>query len=354
MPLDTEDRVKESRPRLLLRSALAFPLLWKVLLANASVVVATALVGGALAHRLTEVGESTAGAVIAFAVAGTALSLLVNGVLLRLALEPLAVLERTAARVHGGDLDARAADSPLADPALRRLARTFNAALDGLAASRRRVRLVLARSMEAEEGERRRVARALEDDAAQRLAGLLMRAQLLERYPDPEALAELIRSAKIEIARVLEVVRGYAVQRRPAVLEELGLVAALEAEARCIMQKRGILVKVEGAEPEGLDLEAEVVLYRVLAEALDNAAQHASPRLIGVQFANREDEVIATVEDDGQGFDPGRLEEEAGPGLAAMRERTESAGGRMSLWAVPGEGTRVRFEMPKCASAMGA
>jgi two-component system sensor histidine kinase UhpB len=279
---------------------------------------------------------------------------MVNGLLLRLALEPLDVLERTAARVHDGDLDARAPDSPLADPALRRLARTFNAGLDGLAASRRRVRLVLARSMEAEEAERRRVARALEDDAAQGLAGLLMRAQLLERYPDPETLTELIRSTKIEIARALEVVRGYAVERRPAVLEELGLVSAVEAEARRIIQRHGVMVKLEGTEPEGLDTDAEVVLYRVLAEALDNAAQHASSCLVRVRFANREDTVIVTVEDDGQGFDPTRLDEEAGLGLAAMRERTESAGGRMALWAVPGKGTRVRFEMPKCARALEA
>jgi two-component system sensor histidine kinase UhpB len=328
------------------RAALDVPLFWKILVANAGVVMATVLLGGVLHDRLLEAHHSAPWAFLALAVAGMGLSLLVNAVILKLALEPLELLERTAARVYGGDLDARAPRSPLADPGLQRLTRTFNAALDALAASRRRVRLLLARAMEADEEERRRVARALEDEAAQQLAGVLVRLRLLERHPDCQALIDLVETAGVEIARALEVVRGYAGERRPAVLGELGLVPALEADARRLMELGALMVRFEGVGPKGLASDLELAMYRVLREALENAARHAEARVVRVRFSNGGGSIVATVEDDGRGFDPESAEEGPGLGLAAMRERTESAGGRLAIWSVPGRGSRVRVEIP--------
>lgn len=340
------DPLNPTRLRIWGRSALAVPLFWKILIANAAVLVAAVVMSGSMHVRLVESHGSGFGAFVMLAVAGTALSLVMNVVILRIALEPLDLLERTAARVHGGDLDARAPRSPLADPGLQRLTRTFNAALDDLAASRRRVRLLLARAQEADEEERRWVARALEDETGQQLAGILMRLRLLERRPDRQSLIELVEMANVEIASALEVVRGYAGGRRPAVLGELGLVPALEADARRVMERAGLRVRFEGVEPKGLASDHELALYRVLHEALENAARHADARLVRVRFTNGGGSIVATVEDDGRGFDPGTAEEGPGLGIAAMRERTESAGGRLAIWSAPGRGSRIRVEMP--------
>jgi len=328
------------------RAALAVRLFWKLLVANAAVVMGTVMLGGVLHDRLLETHHSASWAFVALAVAGMALSLLVNAVILRLALEPLDRLERAAARVQGGDLDARAPHSPLADRGLQRLTRTFNAALDALAASRRRAGLLLARAMETDEEERRQVARALEDEAAQQLACILMRLRLLDRQPDRRVLLELVEKASAEIACALEVVRGYAGARRPAVLGELGLLPALEADARRLMERGRLAVRFEGIEPRGLASDLELALYRVLREALENAARHSEARLIRVRFSNGGGSMVASVEDDGRGFDPASAEEGPGLGLASMRERTESAGGRLAIWSVPGRGTRVRVEVP--------
>jgi two-component system sensor histidine kinase UhpB len=337
----TVNRVSESLFHRWARPAFAVPLFWKILVANTALAVGAVVVGWELADHLVTVRSAVA-AGVALTVTGMAL----NAVILRLALEPLDLLERAAKRVQDGDLDSRAPQSPLADPALRRLARTFNAALDALADSRRRVRLLLARSIEEEEGERRRVARALEDDAAQRLAGLLMQLRLLERKPDPASLVELVEKANEEIVRALEVVREYATSSRPAVLEELGVIAALEADARRIMGREDLRVRFEGSEPKRLSLETVLLLYRVVREALENAARHASARSILVSISNGGGSVVAIVEDDGQGFDLASAAKGPGLGLTAMRECTESAGGSMSVWSAPGRGSRVRFEIP--------
>ncbi len=320
------------------RAVLAVPLFWKILLANAVVVAGAVILGGVL--------HATAGVVAALAVAGMSLSLLVNAALLRLALEPLDLLEQTVVRVQGGDLAARAPESPLADPALQRVVKTFNAALEGMAASRRRIHRVLARSLETDEAERRRVASVLEDDVAQRLAGLLMRLRLLERDPDRMVLTGLLQESVAEIGRALEIVHGYASERRPAVLEELGLMAALEAEMLRVRERTGIACWISGIEPSRLPADVELVLYRIVREAVTNAARHACARSIGVTVSNGGSAVVATVEDDGCGFDTTRTDDGDGVGLAAMRERTESAGGRFSVWSEPDRGTRIQVEFP--------
>jgi signal transduction histidine kinase len=200
--------------------------------------------------------------------------------------------------------------------------------------------------METDEEERWRVARALEEEATQQLAGILVRLRLVARHPDCQALIDLVEEASLEIARALEVVRGYAGARRPAVLGELGLLPALEADARRLMERGRLAVRFEGVEPKGLASDLQLALYRILREALENAARHSEARQVRVRFSNGGGSMVASVEDDGRGFDPASAEEGPGLGLAGMRERTESAGGRLAIWSVPGHGTRVRVEVP--------
>jgi signal transduction histidine kinase len=339
----------------LVHRALAFPLFGKILVANAVIVGVGVVMGGAVAERLIATRGAAAFGIAALVVAGVALSLLLNGVILRLALMPLQGLEAAAARVQAGDLDVRAPVSPLADPGLARLVRTFNGALDGLAAARRRLRRFFAQSSAMEEERRRQMAYALEAETAQRLAALLIRMRLEARHPDRERVGGLLEEATHEVACALDVVRGFASACRPAVLEELGLVAALEADARRVMDCWDAAVRVE-ATALGHDLapETEVALYRILSEALENAARHAAARAIHVRIARRNGTITGVVEDDGRGFDPARVESGPGLGLLAMLEGAESLGGRVAVRSGPGRGTRILVEVPATAKETAA
>jgi two-component system sensor histidine kinase UhpB len=325
-----------------IRKALGAPLFWKILGANAGAVGAATILGGILGARFAVMDASPTDAVVQLAATGVLLTLFVNALILRLALKPLVSLEEAAARVQQGNWKARAPHSQLFDPAMRRLAHTFNAALDSVDASRRRVRVLLTRSIEADERERGRVAEMLDNEIGQRLAGILLRLKVAERAEGAE-LTELVEDAREQIARAVEIVAGYARERRSAVLEELGLVPALQAEARRIMAASDLVIRVEGDE-DILPAGEALALYRAAREAIDNAAHHSWARQIRVRVARTEDSALVAVEDDGLGFD--LASSEGGLGLLVMRERIESLGGRATIWSGHGGGTRVRLEVP--------
>src|SRR5690606_6374154 len=136
-----------------------------------------AIAGTATTIRFLRVAtdHSPAELIVLFAAAGTVLSVLVNAIILRLALDPLSILERTAKRVQDGDTDARAPYSPFADRDLTHLTWTFNGMLESLSLYRRQIREVAARALNASEEERKRIARELHDETAQTLAALLIR-----------------------------------------------------------------------------------------------------------------------------------------------------------------------------------
>ncbi|HEV2130286.1 MAG TPA: ATP-binding protein [Longimicrobiaceae bacterium] len=337
-----------------MRALLRIPLFYKILIANAGIVVLGAVVGTAatVEYLRAEPGHSTLWLIAALALAGVAASVLVNAGILRLALSPLRLLEETAARVQKGDLDARAPLSPISDRELERLTRTFNSMLDNLAVFRRRLRDIAARALEAEEEERKRIARELHDDTAQRLAALLLRIRIARSASDPAARDALLEELRAELGDTLEGVRRFARGLRPPALEELGLVPALEANARRLEDSAGLRVSIEADPLEGLlSPQAELALYRIVQEALSNAARHAKAERAHVRLARTGGGVTATVEDDGQGFSVTEVmaREGRGLGLFGMQERAAYLGGSVEIGSRPGAGTRVRAEIPGAA-----
>ncbi|HEX8360553.1 MAG TPA: sensor histidine kinase [Longimicrobium sp.] len=340
-------------PRIL-RALLRVPLFYKILIANAALVLFGALLGSTL--TASYVRAMPRGSIVdlasAFAVAGVGATVLVNAVILRLALQPLELLERSAARVQAGDLDARAPLSPMADRELEQLTRTFNGSLDVAAAYRERLREVAARALYAAEEERKRIARELHDETAQLLAVLLIRIRVVRNASDPEALEVLLDEMRREIGAALEGVRRFARGLRPPALDELGLIPAIESHIRSVAEVAGFPVRLDA---EGVDCalspEAELAVYRIVQEALSNVVRHAGAASALVRIEREPEQLVVCVEDDGRGFDVARVRNAGGLGLFGMSERAAYLGGRVDIRSTPGGGTRVRAEIPLSAAA---
>jgi two-component system, NarL family, sensor histidine kinase UhpB len=333
------------------RALLRVPLFYKILIANAVIVLIGAILGTLATTEFlrTEPGHSPTELVVGLALAGVGVTVLVNALILRVALRPISQLERTAAQVHAGNLDARAPLSPVADRELERLTRTFNAMLDAMAAYRQRVRDVAAHALNAEEEERKRVARELHDETAQALTALLIRLRLGRGIDDPTERAEFLEEMRREISDALEGVRRFARGLRPPALDELGLVPALEAHARGLVESVGLPVRIEADPVAGvLSPQAELALYRIVQEALSNAVRHARADQVVVRISRTPGSVVALVEDDGVGFAPAEVmgRDGRGLGLFGMQERAAYVGGQVEITSRPGRGTKVRANIP--------
>ena len=326
-----------------LRPLLRIRLFTKILVAN-SILVALSAVAGALAGAELAAGSERQAVAVALPVVlvGLVLTILVDAVILQLALDPLNKLERAAERVREGDLGARAPRSALADKDLARLVDAFNDALERVALYRRKLGEAAARAVRREEEERNRVARALQEETAQRLAALLLRLRIAagERQR-AEGLEGLLEETRKEIAAALDVIRDYAVARRPRVLDDLGLEAAVEAYARAL-EGPDLRVEVD-ANPagRGSDPALELDLYRIVREALDNVVEHSDAHYAVVRVARADGAIAVSVEDDGRGFDVDAALSGESLGLFEMRERASSAGGTLLIDSRPGEGTRI-------------
>jgi len=330
-----------------LRPFLRVPLFYKILLANATIVALGAAAGTVVTASVWAAPAATFRLVAALGLAGILLSIAANAVILRIALSPLRELEEVASRVQAGELEARAPRSPVADRDLERLTATFNAMLESLSTYRRRLREMAARNLDAAEEERKRLARELHDDTAQTLAALLLRLRLARHTTDATARDRLLDEVREEIANALDRVRRFARGLRPPALDMLGLDAALEAHARSLQEASGLRIEVESTRIAGLLApEAELALYRIVQEALANVLRHARARRARVRLARSGSHVIATVEDDGVGFDPARAFAEGGLGLFGMRERAAYIGGQVEIDSRPGQGTRITARIP--------
>jgi two-component system sensor histidine kinase UhpB len=335
-----------------LRALGAVSLFWKVLLANAVVVLGSVLAGMLLAaHAATSARQEESWALLGYAGGVTGLTLLVNALVLRAAFLPLQRLERTADAVRRGDYRRRAPQSLLNDPMLQRLTDAFNAMLAAQEDGRAELAALSSRALAAQEEERRRIARELHDETAQELTALLVRIRLAADGSREPATRERLAELRAATARALDGVRRLARELRPTILDDLGLVEAVRAHAQDLSARGLVRIAVGAAGcEERLAPERELVLYRVIQEALSNAVKHAEARSIEVTLERADGAVTATISDNGRGFDPATVVVPSptgqGLGLLGMRERLTLVGGRLELDARPGSGTTVRAMVP--------
>jgi signal transduction histidine kinase len=213
-----------------------------------------------------------------------------------------------------------------------------------------------ARLLEAQEEERRLISRELHDEVGQALTGVLVEMANLSNLIRNKEESALSKKAD-EIKRLLEgsigVVRNMALLLRPSMLDDLGLVPALQWQAREASKRSGIWVKVAAEEvSEELTEDHKTCIYRIVQEALHNIIQHANARNVRITVTQERDRLLLSVQDDGQGFNP---PQERGMGLIGMEERVSALGGRLVVESASGEGTllRVALPLPQAVTASG-
>jgi signal transduction histidine kinase len=281
-------------------------------------------------------------------------SLIVIGViglhlsLVLVALRPIHDLEVVASRVWQGDYGARVERSSIADREVLRVGSMFNLLLDGLASDRMRLRALASEVIAAGDRERAALARELHDSTAQHLAALQLQLAAAARDASDPMLADRLRSARDAAQSTLEEVRVLSHSVHPAVLDDLGLDAALRRLAREASHGTGVDIDVDAdATSEPLAPNVAAVLYRVAQEAVRNAIRHASPRHVRIVLLRTPDAVTLEVHDDGRGFDLAAAERRrSGMGLLSMQERTALIDGTMEIKTTEGDGTTVVATVP--------
>jgi signal transduction histidine kinase len=212
--------------------------------------------------------------------------------------------------------------------------------------SERVARDTVRRVIEAQELERRRLARELHDETGQALTSILLglRGIRAARTTDEAERAEA--ELRELVVQALQDVRSLAVELRPTALDDFGLVPALERLAETFAERSGISAVVEPNLGSGrLPPAAETALYRLVQEALTNVVKHSSATHVSIILTLRDGGVNALVEDDGSGFDPDSVGD-GSLGLVGMRERVALLGGTLRIESFPGRGTTLSAYVP--------
>jgi signal transduction histidine kinase len=152
------------------------------------------------------------------------------------------------------------------------------------------------------------------------------------------------------IAGALDTVRRIATSLRPAVLDDIGLVAAVEWQAQQFAKRTGVRTTVElPSEDPPLASDARTTVFRIVQEALTNVARHADARSVHVAITVRADSVRVSVRDDGRGISDGELTDRRSLGLLGLRERAIAAGGVLTVRGRPRRGTTVTLTLATAA-----
>lgn len=328
------------------------PILYKVLIANAAIVVFGAVAGTWTTIQLARDSNAASGIelILLFACVGLLLSVVANYLVLRAAFLPLTNLERVANAVRDGDVTMRVAQTRYTDPQLARLSDTFNDTLDELAKDREQLRALATQVIRAQEDERKRIARELHDDTAQVLFAQLLRLTAMKSSPndDMRATAGELEDMTVE---AIEGVRRLALELRPPSLDDLGLRESLGDLAERFGKQLGIPVEYQPrVGRDRLPAEIELVLYRVAQEAMTNVGKHAGATVASINLTRRGEIVTLTVTDNGGGFDPAIASKQddrgLGLGLFGMEERVVLVGGTLQIISRQNVGTAVIATIP--------
>ena len=311
------------------------PLFWRIFAVNGGLLALIALL--LVVTPVTIQAPPTLTEVLVI-VAGLAVTVAANALLLRRAVAPLV---RLAQRMDTVDLLRPGQRLRVGrDDEVGRVVRAFNDMLDRLESERQRsARRVLA----AQEAERVGIARDLHDEVGQLLTGVLLELNSIAEAA-PGHRREL-DGTKEAVRRALDEVRRISSELRPEMLEHLGLVSALTELTTTFGRVSRIDVKhdFDPSLPK-LAPETELAVYRIAQESLTNVARHSGASRVTIALERGPDSIVLSVGDDGRGFDGSSPEEHGG--LRSMRERALLVDGALAIKESPRGGVEVRLEVP--------
>ena len=222
-----------------------------------------------------------------------------------------------------------------------------------LEASQKDLQRLAGKLISGKEEELRRLSRELHDDLTQRLAAIAIEAGKMELQMSaitpamPERFIKMISHVKEQLISVSEDVHRISRQLHPSIIDDLGLVRAIESECKTIQDRRNIKVNFKAeVAPEVISKDIALCLYRIVQEALNNIISHSRATSCEVDLKTADNLVFLTVNDEGVGFDPLLVKNEAGLGLSSMRERVLLVQGVFSVRSQPGQGTALSVSLP--------
>jgi signal transduction histidine kinase len=225
-----------------------------------------------------------------------------------------------------------------------RLERELERRLEENAQARAGLQELSARLLRAQENERRSLARELHDEVGQLLSAILMEAESAASAERGSETRDHLHSIRTLAERAMNEVRDLALLLRPSMLDDFGLVPALNWHARETTKRTGLKVAVSADDTaDDLPEEHKTCIYRLVQEALNNSARHGNARMVEVAVKRERQRVLFTVRDDGSGFDTRFVR---GLGLLGMEERVRRLGGCLHIDSQLGRGTLVSAELP--------
>jgi len=208
--------------------------------------------------------------------------------------------------------------------------------------------------LSAQEEERKEISQELHDEVAQSLAaiGVHLSALGAEALRNPKGLAKKVALTQELVKKSMHTVHRFARELRPAILDDLGLVAALHSFLKEFEQRTGLQVHFTAfttGKIDRLDSKKSAVLYRVAQSALNNSAKHAKGSLVNVSLQKIPGAICMEIKDNGKGFQVERVlhaKRHKRLGLPIMKERVDMAGGSFAVESIRGQGTTIRVQIP--------
>jgi len=208
----------------------------------------------------------------------------------------------------------------------------------------------LRRLNETLEAEIKRIAHAVHDEAGQLLVAVHL--ALTEFSPELlEPQKRHVRKIQELLRQVEEQLRRYSHELRPSMLDDLGWLAAIRFLSDSVSKRTGIRVHIASKVNDRLNSALETTLYRVVQEALNNAAKHSKASLVRIKITREDATLSCAISDDGVGFHPQSMHANStrgqrGLGLLSMQERLNAVGGTLNIKSSPGQGTRLYIRFP--------
>lgn len=203
-----------------------------------------------------------------------------------------------------------------------------------------------AKLVRAQEEERRNLSRELHDEVGQSFSAVLMEAENMLDLEPATQVRQHLEAIRGLAEKGMNEIRNMALLLRPSMLDDFGLVPALDWQARETAKRTGMRVQVASEVADELPEEHKTCIYRVVQEALNNCARHAQASAVQVDVRTESNQIMLSVQDDGSGFDTVRVR---GLGLLGMEERVRHLGGSFEIDSKPGRGTLLQVRLPLTA-----